>query len=364
MWAQRIEARGFRNLPDLALHLPADGAVFVGPNGQGKTNLLEALYYPVLFRSFRGAVDADVTSWGEDGFFLALEARSDQDRVREFTCGFLTTGRRKRIGIDGEAIVRLGGAIGQWLAVTFLPADLGLVQGSARGRRHYLDRVLSLADGAYLGSLTAYRQALLRRNAALRQGQRDVAHAFDGALAEHGSVLVAHRIEWVQAVQEQFDRECAALGETMPVHLAYRGQSDLVDRSAWSLILERSLPRDLARRATMTGPHRDDLSITFANRKSFRDFGSRGQHRSAAIALKLCELNTLAAARGVTPVLLLDDVFAELDGDRQARLATRLRHEGGSQTFITAPRMEELPADLDLDVMTLVDGRVCPTGVS
>lgn len=377
MRAIRIEARGFRNLADLDLSLPGPGAVFLGPNGHGKTNLLEALYYPVLYRSFRGAPDTDLVRWdGDDGagagFHVALTvgneetppaARGQQEpRETVFTAAFQRAARRKRIARDGVPIERQRDAIGQWLAVTFLPADLGLVQGAAAGRRQYLDRVLALSDSSYLRTLARYRTALGQRNAALRAGLRDVARAFDGPLADHGAVLVARRLAWIESIQIRFAEECDTLGERMAVAMEYRGTDELAHREAWPGALARSLPRDLARRATMAGPHRDDLHLLLGDRRSFRDFGSRGQHRSAAIALKLCELETLAQDRGQTPALLLDDIFAELDEERQRRLAARLeRRTDGTQIFVTAPRIEELPPDLNLPVMQVEGGRVFPT---
>ncbi len=376
MRAIRIVARGFRNLVDLDLSLPGPGAVFLGPNGHGKTNLLEALYYPVLYRSFRGAPDTDLVRWNTEdgpgeGFHLSLTVENDESpsapgeretpREAVFTATFQRAARRKRIARDGVPCERQRDAIGQWLAVAFVPADLGLVQGAAAGRRQYLDRVLALADPSYLRTLARYRVALAQRNAALRAGQREVACAFDGALADHGAPLVARRLAWIDSIQARFADECGALGERMSVAMEYRGTDELAHREAWPAALARSLPRDLARRATMTGPHRDDLLLLLGDRRSFRDFGSRGQHRSAAIALKLCELETLAHDRQQDPALLLDDIFAELDGERQRRLAARLEQRTeGRQIFITAPRADELPPGLNLPVLSVEDGRVCP----
>lgn len=360
MRAERIEARGFRNLADLDLTLPAAGAVFLGPNGQGKTSLLELLYYAVLFRSFRGAADADVVQWDASGFFLALVARSGPS-IHECSAGYLVAGKRKRITVDGVEPERLGEAIGHWLAVAFLPTDLHLVQGPASGRRQYLDRVLSLADGQYFRSLTRYRAALQQRNAALRQNRGEVARMFDGALGRHGAALMARRLAWVEAARERYDQESKALGEAAQATMRYRGNPDLVEAEAWPAALLASAGRDQARRATMVGPHRDDLELDLGG-KPLREFGSRGQHRTAATALKLCERATLAAARSAEPALLLDDVFAELDRPRQERLSQRLVAPDIAQVFVTAPRRDELPPTFALDVFEVRAGRVEPAG--
>ena len=357
MRAERIVARGFRNLADLDLALPPAGAVFLGPNGHGKTNLLELLYYPVLFRSLRGARDAELVRHGTTGFTLCLTL-ADRDRSRELATGFQATGRQKRVTVDGALPERMSEAIGHWLAVAFLPTDLRLVQGPAAGRRQYLDRVLSLGDRSYLRTLLRYRAALAQRNAALRQGKRDLAAAFDQALAQTGAALVRLRLAWVRESADRYASECDALGELAAASLAYRGDEHLGDPDAWPEALRRAASRDEALRMTTVGPHRHDLELKLADRK-LRDVGSTGQQRTAAIALKLCEWESLATASGSPPALLLDDVFAELDAGRRDRLATRLAGTGETpQTFITSPRQDELPDTFHLEALSVEAGKV------
>ena len=363
MQAERIVARGFRNLTDLDLVLPAAGAVFLGPNGHGKTNLLELLSYPVLFRSLRGARDSEVVRHGEAGFQLTLclgkEQHVEGSRARELSAGYRNAGKKKAVSVDGAAPDRLADAIGQWLAVAFLPSDLRLVQDAASGRRQYLDRLLALADREYLRALGRYRHALAQRNAALRQGRRDVAGAFDVELARSGSRLVQRRLAWVAEHAGRFADGCVALGEGVQVGMQYRGDERLAAPDAWPDALARAASRDDALGQTTVGPHRDDLDLRLGG-KPLREIGSTGQHRTAAIALRLEERDTLAAARGVEPALLLDDVFAELDRDRQERLARALQggRSGARQVFITSPRADELPDGFHLEVLRVERGAV------
>ena len=217
--------------------------------------------------------------------------------------------------------------------------------------------MLALSDRRYLRALTGYRAALAQRNSALRQGRVEVAQAFNGALATAGAVLVRWRLDWVASAAEQFAAELDSLGEQGGACLRYRGSSELADTAGWEAVLAESLPEDRARAMTTAGPHRDDLLLE-VNGRRLRDYGSTGQQRSAAIALKLIEITSLRRARGTEPALLLDDVFAELDGDRQRRLAACLLESGDRQVFITSPRRDELPANLDLPVWMVEGGKV------
>ena len=352
MRLRRLVARGFRNLADIDREIPHPGLVLLGANAQGKTNLLEAIYYAVLFRSFRGASDQQVMR-GQPGF--GVEVHIEEGPAA--TVGAVYSANRKRITVDGEEIGRVADAVGSWLAVAFLPSDVGLGSGPAAERRQYLDRVLSLANRGYLRALTAYRAALAQRNSALRQGQVDVAQAFNAPLGAAGSALVRSRLDWLARAAEQFAAELEGLGEPGAARLQYRGRPELADADAWDAMLAASLPEDRARALTTRGPHRDDLVIEVGGRR-LRDYGSTGQQRSAAIALKLVEITTLSESRGTEPVLLLDDVFAELDRERQDRLAVRLVGHEGRQVFVTSPRQDELPEGLELPVWVVETGRV------
>lgn len=358
MRLSHLRSRGFRNLADGCLEVPAEGFALVGPNGHGKTNLLEAICYPVLLRSFRGAIDGELAAAGQRDFELGLDlAGGKVDRIE---VRYAVAGRQKQVLLDGVAEPRITAAIGQWLAVVFQPADVALSGGAAAERRRYLDRMLSLADQRYFRALLRYRAALAQRNAALRQRQPAVAEAFDGVLAAHGAVIVQERIRWATTEGAAFASEVAALGERPGAGLAYRGSAELAEAGAWREALAAAATRDRARGSTSVGPHRHDLDLQVEGRP-LRTWGSTGQVRTAAIALKLLELETLRRARTLEPVLLLDDVFAELDGERQDRLAHRLAAPG-RQVFVTAPRPEELPRAIDLPRWCMDAGRATQEG--
>jgi DNA replication and repair protein RecF len=348
---QRLVSRGYRNLADLECEPPPSGVAILGSNAQGKTNLLEAIYYPVLFRSFRGSPDQQVMGEGP-GFHVEAHIIG----AAAHTLSVTYAARKKRVVVDGNEVIRLADLAGAWLAVVFLPADLGLASGAANERRRYLDRLLSLANRAYLTALIRYRAALAQRNSALRQGRLEVAHAFARAMAESGAELVRQRLGWVARASEQFAAEFECMAEPGGACLRYRGRSELTDAGAWEEAFVGALKDDRARGMTTVGPHRDDLVLEIGGRL-LRDYGSTGQQRSAAVALKLIEIGTLRDARGTEPALLLDDVFAELDQERQTRLALRLISPE-RQVFVTSPRPDELPRNLGLPVWVVEDGRV------
>lgn len=359
MRLEHLAARGFRNLEDLDCAVPTRGVALLGSNAQGKTNFLEAVYYPVLFRSFRGSPDQDVAAFGASAFHV--EASIAEAGVGTLSAGYLPAGRRKRILIDGAEPERLTEAVGQWLAVVFLPSDVELAAGPAALRRQYLDRLLSLADRGYLRALARYRAALAQRNSALRQGRPELAWAFDRPMAAAGAEIVAARERWSRDAADRFAAEFDCLGERGPATLGYRGAPELADPGAWAQALGGAQGADAARGASTVGPHRDDLRLAIGGRP-LREFGSTGQQRSAAVALKLLELATLREARETEPALLLDDVFAELDNERRQRLVQRLVGPDDRQVFLTAPRAEELPRGLHLEVWSVADGRVRGVG--
>ncbi len=341
MQLTELTIRDFRNLPSLDVELPRDGVVVIGANGHGKTNLLEAIYYLVLFRSLRGAKDRELVRFGEAGFFVAGVA---EQRV---TVGYETSGRKKKVTLDRVELKKLSDGIGTITAVAFSPADRAIVGGGPSSRRRYLDVLLSLSKPGYLSALSSMRQALKQRNAALRLGRRDAARAFDTPFASASSRVAATRRSWAQESAAVFRDMCSALGERGESALTYapdhHREEDTED--AIQLALDRALDRDVRRGMTTVGPHRDDVTLTLEG-KDLRTYGSAGQQRTAAIALRLLEADTLRRARKAAPIALYDDVFAELDGGRQQSLLGLIRESLTGQAIIAAPRDSEVPREL------------------
>jgi DNA replication and repair protein RecF len=351
-----LALRDFRNLARLDLTFPAAGVAIIGENGQGKSNLLEAIYYLHLLRSVRGARDVDVVRFGAEGFHIG--ARTEGGANHELSAGFERAGRRKRVKLDGAEPQRLSDGLGALPCVLFSPADVDLVAGAPSARRRYLDILLALSSRPYLAALQRYRHALAQRNAALRDALRSggpkteqrVA-VWEAPLAEHGAVLWRERVEWSSQASPRFAAMCAAIGERSPVGMRYattlepssRDAADVAVALARALEQKRGL--DIRRGLTHAGPHRDDLTLTLDGRE-LRAFGSAGQQRTAAIALRLLEGGTLRERLGAAPLLLLDDPFAELDVRRSARILELLAVHGMGQTLLTVPRETDIPPAL------------------
>lgn len=350
-----LSLKDFRNFERLDFAIPDAGFVLVGENGQGKTNLLESIYYLSLLRSIRGTRDADVTRFGAGSFFIEAELRVPDPL--QLTVGFERATRRKRVRRDGAVVERLSDALGTLPSVVFSPSDVELVAGSPGARRRFLDIMLALTSRGYLNALQLYRAALDRRNAALRDAARRPSRAsaievWEAPLTEHGATLVRGRLAWVRRAAERFAQRCHAIGERGPIDLRYAA---CVDPNAESVEEELSAAIAVKRRTdlryglTQVGPHRDDLTMLL-NGRELRTFGSAGQQRTAAISLRMLEAETLRDARAMSPVFLLDDPFAELDAGRSARVLALLAEGGGGgglgQTVLAVPRETDIPAEL------------------
>lgn len=349
VWLERFSARDFRNFEKLDLELPQAGLAIIGENGQGKTNLLEGIYYLQVLRSVRGARDQDLVRFGAAGFHIAGKAESGS--AREVGIGFQLSGRKKKVVVDGSVAARLSEVFGSIPAVMFSPRDIQLVAGGPSERRRYLDLVLALTSRGYLAALQSYRAALARRNAALREvarsGDDSAAAVWEPALAEHGALLVRERAAWVAARGPDFARLSESIGEEgesrITYHSAIAREADAA--AALASALERQRRHDIRRGVTHSGPHRDDLLLTLRGR-DLRVFGSAGQQRTAAIALRMIEGATLREARSHAPILLLDDPFAELDQRRSERILGLLQEDGMGQTVLVVPRASDIPGEL------------------
>lgn len=370
---RELRLRQFRNYAELDVTLPRQGVALIGDNGSGKSNLLEAIYYLEIFRSFRGAPDEQLVRFGAETFYVrARFLDPTTGKTLEVAAAYERRTRKKRVTVGGVEPERLGDAIGQIGIVIFSPSDVAVVAGSPAERRRFMDIALSLNVPGYLQALQRYRQALRQRNTLLRDGAPPaLLAAWDHGLVESGARIMAARGKWVAAHADAFATYYSAISGGPAARLAYRAASPLPDRpdaspddvaEAFRAELARLAPRERDRGTTLTGPHRDDLGFELVGRdgpRDLREFGSGGQQRTAAIALRLIEAATVREARGREPIILLDDVFAELDPGRARRILDLLEAEARGQVILTAPKSTDLePRQGELERWRVADGTV------
>lgn len=356
MQITELTLRSYRSYETLHLAFDPGVQIFLGANAQGKTNIIEALYYAAFGRSHRTSSDAELIRVGADGAHIGLSFRR-HDVPGELSFTF-ARGARRRITYAGESL-RQRDLVGILPMVLFSPEDLFLVKGAPALRRRYLDAELSQASPAYYGELLRYTRILKQRNAVLKDIRERLAAPddlppWDAQLARSAAYIVTRRIAAVAQLGALSARVQAVLAAGEELALAYEiagagaenfAEDDMTEAlHVWyNKMLCEGRARDIARAATGVGPHLDDLVLRVGG-MSLRSYGSQGQQRTGALALKLAELFYLQENIGEAPILLLDDVMSELDADRRRALLDFIRHEH-IQTFITATDAAYFPAE-------------------
>lgn len=374
MHVAHLSLRDFRNYQRLELDLSPATTLLYGPNAAGKTSLLEALFYLATTRSPRVGLDRDLVRWEAQaeagappfarvaadlqryGTLVRLEVLVQRHTDEE---GQPTSGASKLIRIDRRPARALD-LVGQLRVVIFTPTDLNLVDGPPNERRRYLDITLSQLDATYVRTLAHYQKIVQQRNSLLRtwrerrRPQRTVDDElafWDHELATSGAYLLAERLRAVADLHTLVGPLYQRIsGSSDPLTIDYLPSLDL-DQSLDVGSLEQQLTAglhamradELARGQTLLGPHRDDLAFR-VGRVNLGRYGSRGQQRSVALALKLAEVELMRKRAGDAPVLLLDDVLSELDAQRRAHLLEAIRRPN-QQTLLSATDLSDFSVE-------------------
>lgn len=339
----RAELEHFRSYEACALE-PCEGVnVLLGDNGQGKTNVLEALYLCCTGRSHRTRQDRELIRWGADFAAVRVEAQR-RDGSHQVEIAVPALGRR-RIKVSGQEIARSGELMGHVTGVLFSPEDLRTVKDGPAERRRFVDMALSQVRPAYYYALQRYARALKQRNEALKAiaAQPTLAStldAWDEQLAAAGVALTVYRRDYIcklSDVAAEIHREIADDRERLEIRYLPSVQAG-DDAGAFMEALFAAREADARRVTTTVGAHRDDVQIMVEGR-DVRAFGSQGQQRTAALSMRLAELDVMREQMGEWPMLMLDDVMSELDPGRRRQLVSRLK---GVQTFITCTDIADL----------------------
>ena len=383
MLLNRLTLDHYRNYVHLDVRFGEGVVLLHGANAQGKTNLLESIYLLATTKSARTRSDADLITWGASdalaplafarigahverrtgGIDLEIVVLPDGERAapasratsRGQPPGETAQGARKRFKANGVPR-RAGEVLGQVNAVLFAPTDVDIVAGSPSLRRRYLDVILCQVSRSYYRALQGYNKAVLQRNSLLRQVRDrqqppDTLLYWDGKLVDHGTHVVVHRAEAVAQlscsaadIHERLSGGHERLDVSYLSSVPLEGQNAAGVRGAFEAELAAQRPRELAAGICLVGPHRDDLGFSSGG-VDVTAFGSRGQQRSAALAIKLAELAYIRREAGEWPILLLDDATSELDAMRRAAVLELAREH--PQVFITTAEPEHMARAFD-----------------
>lgn len=361
----------FRNYEELELFTEHRVNLFIGPNAQGKTNLLEAIHALALTKSHRTNRDREMIRWNCESAVISGEL---ERKLGDCRLELHITHQGKKARLNGLEQRKLSSFIGVLNVVMFAPEDLEIVKGSPRVRRRFLDMELSQIAPAYVHLLTQYHQVLMQRNRMLKQAGHSLSGAeaalmdvWNEQLARYGTKIMQRRQNFIKKLEIWARRIHSGItGDTEHLGVAYRPSFDVEDFGDETTVFEQFMiklsqvkDQELRRGTSLVGPHRDDL-VFFINGKEAHVFGSQGQQRTAALSLKLAEIELITEETGEAPVLLLDDVLSELDHERQTQLIETFQSK--VQTFVTATGVESVNLERleDAQLFRVTDGRVVP----
>jgi DNA replication and repair protein RecF len=352
---ESIQLHDYRSYPELYLRPDPGLNIIIGPNGQGKSNLLEAIYLLATTRSLRAHRDLELVRWDSEFARVAAAihrlARPDLQLEIDVVAG------RKVGKVNGVRHSRLIDLLGEFNAVLFTPTDVDLIGGAPSARRSFLNLQIAQASGSYAYALIYYKRVLEQRSRLLKDragtlnaAARQTLDALTEQLILHGGQILEKRQQFVSALERFADaihRELA--GADARLEIVYRpGWPEIspappVSAESFREALEASRAQELRRGMTVVGPHRDDLQFLIHGRDA-RIYGSRGEQRTTALSLKLAEFQLLREMAGEPPVMLLDDVLSELDEDRSLRVIRA--GVGPCQLFMTGASLRVFPDEI------------------
>ncbi len=345
----RFVGRGFRNLRPFELDTDARFVVVTGANGQGKTNLLEAVWYLSTLRPLRTHRSRELIGWDDEVLGLSgwIEERGQVHHHR-----LDLSEKGPKLQVDKAEVRDLATWFGGLRAIAFTPQDGAILTEGPQARRAWLDRAAFTAHPSHLEVVRSFGRALKQKSTALRQGMTDATmlDVYDDQVAQHGAVLAHRRALLLEELRPHIARQHEAIaagqGELGFVYRSAAAGRDVAERKQTLLAsMAKARATEIRRRMVMVGPQKDELVVTLDDR-AIRSFGSRGQVRSVVLAMKLAEL-IAAHGRGDHPLFLLDDLSSELDRQRTARLVQQL-DELGSQVWVTttdAGHLGRIPRD-------------------
>lgn len=338
MIIKSIELADFRNYDTLNLTFDRGTNILYGDNAQGKTNILEAIYVVATTKSHKGSKDKDIIQFNKEE--AHIRAYIEKEEVETRIDMHLRSSKSKGIAIDGQKIKKAAELLGLLNVVFFSPEDLGIIKNGPAERRRFVDMELCQLDNFYLYNLNHYNKIVNQRNKLLKDlylnpSLGETLNIWDSQLVSFGSKIIERRKVFVEQLNEIiYDIHKKLSGDKEELQIRYEPEVSIEE---FEHKLALSQERDIKLKQTCVGPHRDDFSFYVGN-VDIRKFGSQGQQRTAALSLKLSEIELVKKITKDTPVLLLDDVLSELDANRQNYLLNSI---GDIQTIITCTGLDE-----------------------
>ena len=349
MYIQSLELKNYRNYDRLIIEFSSGTNILYGDNAQGKTNILEAVYLGATTKSHRGSKDKEIIRFGENESHIRIHLMK-QDIGHQIDM-HLKKSRTKGAAIDRIPIKRSSDLLGFVPVIFFSPEDLSIIKNGPSERRKFLDIELSQLEKMYLHQLSSYNKVMAQRNNLLKQlvYQRellDTLDSWDLQLVKYGSEVIRYRQKFIEDLNEiirEIHKNLTGKKEKIVLKYDYS-----VNYDEFLTVLQRKREIDLKYASTGAGPHRDDIEF-LVNGIDIRKFGSQGQQRTAALSLKLAQIELVKRQTGETPILLLDDVLSELDSSRKNYLLDSIKD---IQTLITCTGLEEfINSHLQIDKM-------------
>jgi DNA replication and repair protein RecF len=352
LYLDTLKAVNFRNYDKIDLSFSSDLNIIYGDNAQGKTNLIEAVSLLALGRSFRTNKDEELIKKGRLSFYLKGLFKKNGSGDLDLTIEIGKSKEENLVKMNGSPYKRRKDVFGQVKMVIFSPEDLQLIKGGPGFRREYLDLYIGQAYPRYRVAFQKYYRALFQRNALLkkvkyRENVGASLEVWTEKLIEEGSKVLFYRLKVLHEIEDWIkDYHRRISGDKEEIDCTYEwsvaNQESSIEQIKKELYIDLRNKRDdeFRRGITLVGPHRDDISILLNKELDIRNFGSQGQQRTAALALKMAMIDLIKKATNETPILLLDDVFSEFDNERKKELLFMLIKK--TQTFITTANIKEV----------------------
>ena len=356
MYVKELKLKGFRNYKDETFKFSPNTNIIYGNNAQGKTNALEAVYLFSIGKSFRTQQDKELIGFEENNTTIEVTfENSIRENKIEIT---VRRDKRKQIKVNGVPISRTGELIGLFTVVLFSPDELNLTKGSPNARRRFLDIAISQMRPKYYHILRRYHKILDQRNNLIKKLRftdnetlKNTLFVWNEKLADYGFAVISYRKEFCESLKKyakNIHKEIS--GEEFEVRYkpSFSAKEEFLEK------LNSSIDREIEMGFTMYGPHREDLDI-FVGGRDIKTYGSQGQHRSAVLALKLSQADMIFDDTGEYPVLLLDDIMSELDGERRAYLSGKIKNK---QVIITCTDADGVPENSDAELIHVSKGKI------